>query len=93
MKRVFFDILLFIFIFLFPWWVTIIWAIVGLFLFKNFYEFLASSVIVYILSTVKGDSVFDKSFIIYSVIILFYLFVQYLRKNIILYKNEIPYKS
>ena len=93
MKRVLFDISLFIFIFLLPWWTTFIWAIVGLFVFINFYEFLVASIMVYVLIAVPFDKMLNHSFFIYSGIIIFYLLVQYLRRHIILYKNEIPYKS
>ena len=93
MKRIIFDILLFLFIFLLPWWIILIWSIIGLFLFANFYEFLVSSIIVYILSTVFENTLFNNSLLFYSSIIIFYLFIQYLRRHIILYKNEIPYKS
>lgn len=93
MKRIFFDILLFLFIFLIPWWGTLIWAIIGLFIFVNFYEFLASSIIMYVLSSVHQDSLFNDSIYIYGGIIIFYLLIQYLRRHLILYKNEIPHKT
>jgi len=93
MKRVFFDILLIVSIFILPWWVTLIWAIIGLFVFINYYEFLASSIIIYILSTAREFSFINKSFFIYFLIIIFYLIVQYIRRHIILYKNETPFKS
>ena len=93
MKRFLFDVLLLFFVFLTPWWVTIILAIIGLFVFKNFYEFLVSSVVMHLLSTAKDSFGFNNTLVVYLIIIVFYMFVQYLRNHIILYKNEIPYKS
>ncbi|MFA6393003.1 MAG: hypothetical protein WCW54_02885 [Candidatus Paceibacterota bacterium] len=93
MKRVIFDILLFLFIFLLPWWATFIWVVIGLFVFMNFYEFLIASIIIYIISTIPPNTIWSKSLIVYSFIIIFYLLVQYLRRHIILYKNEIPHQS
>ncbi len=93
MKRVFFDIVLILLVFLAPWWFTVLFSVLGLFLFKNFFEFLASSIIIQILSTANNLQLTQKTFFIYSAIIIFYIGIQYLRNNIILYKNEIPYKS
>lgn len=93
LRRVIFDVILFISIFIFPWWVTLIWAVVGLFVFVNFYEFLISSVIVYTISVVPQGTLLNKSFFVYLSIIIFYMVAQYLRHYIILYKNEIPYKT
>lgn len=88
MKRVFFDILLFACIFLSPWWVTLSLSVVGLFIFANFYEYLISSVIVYVVSTTPANTLFNNSLLIYSIIIIFYFITQYLRHNIILYKQR-----
>ena len=93
MKRVIFDVFLFISVFVFTWWITLILSIIGLFIFESFYEFLMSSIIIYTLSSAGNYSIFSKSFLIYVLIILFYFLVQYLRRHIILYKNEIPYKT
>ncbi len=93
MKRVAYDILLFFFIFLLPWWVTLIWAVLGLFIFKNFYEFLISSVAVYVMYYIHNSDFLSFSTVVYALIIIFYLIVQSLRRRMILYKNEIPYKS
>ncbi len=95
MKRVFFDILLLVLMFLLPWWVVVALSIIGLFVFKNFYEFLLSSIIIYILYSPPESFGLNNSIFIYLGIIIFYLLVQYLRRHIILYKNNdaIPYKS
>lgn len=93
MKRIIFDIVLFLFIFILPWWAPLILAIIGLFVFVNFYEFLVSSIVIYVLYSIPINNLFNSSIYIYGGIIIFYLLVQYLRRYIILYKNEISYKS
>lgn len=93
MKRGLFDLFLLLFVFILPWWVTIFMAIVGLFIFSNFYEFLITAIIIYVISTVPSESFFSNSLYVYAVIIIFYLLVQFLRRHIILYKNEIPFKT
>jgi len=93
MKRLIFDILLFLFIFLLPWWVVLILSIIGLFVFTSFYEFIVSSIIIYVLYSVPLDTFLNKSIFVYAGIITFYLIIEYLRSHIILYKNEIPYKT
>ncbi|GEM_PF-842508 len=94
MKRIFFDIILFICIFVFPWWIVITFSVVGIFIFKNYYEFLISCIIIEVLSTTKTQNIHSKSFLVYLAIVIFYLFIQYLHDHILLYKNqnEIPYK-
>jgi len=93
MQRIIFDVLLFIFIFLLPWWVVLILSIIGLFLFKNYYEFLFFSIIIYVLYSIPEYTFLNNSVYVYLGIIVFYLLVQYLRRHIILYKNELSYKS
>jgi len=93
MKRALFDALLFVFVFLLPWWMVILFSIIGIFVFKSYYEFLFFSIIVYILYSVPKHSSFDTSIFVYLGIIVFYLLVQYLRRSIILYKNELSYKA
>ncbi|MFA6355393.1 MAG: hypothetical protein WCW65_03140, partial [Candidatus Paceibacterota bacterium] len=83
MKRIIFDIVLFLFIFILPWWAPLILAIIGLFIFVNFYEFLVSSVAIYVLYSVSTNNLLNSSIYVYGGIIIFYLLVQYLRRYII----------
>lgn len=89
MKRAFFDIILFLSIFLFPWWVALVLAIIGLFMFQSFYEFLLVSIVLYLLYSIPKLSFINSSILVYLAIIIFYLFAQYLRRRMIIYKNEI----
>lgn len=87
MKRVFFDITLILFVFLLPWWATVVLSIVGLFMFVNFYEFLISGVIIILLST--SSIINTHTFYSYLLLILFYFFIQFLRSRMLIYKNDI----
>ena len=60
MKRVIFDIALFLSAFIFPWWISILLLFIGIFLFKNFYEFIVDSLIIYSLYFVQGDTLFSS---------------------------------
>ena len=93
MKRAFFDLFLILFIFLAPWWLTVILSIAGMFLFKNFFEFIVANVAIVLLSTTGNEHLTTKTFLIYSAIVIIYILAQYLRSQIILYRNEISYKS
>ncbi len=93
MKRLIFNTFLFLSIFLLPWWIVLILSIIGLFIFTSFYEFIISNIIIYVLYSVPLNTFLNKSIFVYAGIIIFYLIAEYLRRHIILYKNEIPYKT
>ncbi len=87
MKRVIFDIILLVSIYIFPWWVSILLVLIGVFIFDNFYEFLVSSVIVYSMYATKGDRIISSSVFFPLIIIISYISIQSIKNNIILYKK------
>lgn len=91
MKRAIFDILLLVFIFILPWWVSVILAFIGIFLFKRFYEFIISLIILYSLYFIKSIDNLLSIIITAFLINFIYFAIQILKSRIILYKNEIPY--
>jgi hypothetical protein len=91
MQRVIFDVLLFIFLFIWPWWVIFLILFIGIFIFKNFYEFIIVTLIIYSLYSIQGEGILYSSTFISLVTIFFYFLIQYLKNNIILYKNEISH--
>ncbi len=93
MKRLFYDVLLLILVFTMPWWVSLLFSIIGLLIFSKYYEFLVSSIIINTLSSPVGNYTLGKPFIIYLSIVIFYLTIEYLRSYIYLYKNEISHKT
>jgi hypothetical protein len=87
MKRAFFDIILCIGLFALPWYATAILAIIGMFLFDRFYEYLGIAVFVYALYGVEGLGWFSDP-LWYSVSVLaLYLGLQELRRSIIFYTS------
>jgi len=87
MKRVIFDIILFISVFIFPWWISAILLLGGIFLFNKFYEFIIASVIIFALYSVPGVRWISSPVIFSLFIIIFYIMVEYFKNRIILYKK------
>ena len=91
MKRVIFDIILFLSLFILPWWVGIILSFVGIFLFKNFIEFIVSDIIIYALYVIPGKGLIDSPIYFSAIVLIVYLGIQVFRRKIILYKNDLSY--
>jgi hypothetical protein len=90
MKRVIFDIVLFLSLFALPWWITGILAFSGMFIFSRFYEFLFVWLIFYALYA-AGSRVIASPLWFSIIVTGIFIGIQSLRTYIILYKNEIPY--
>jgi hypothetical protein len=88
MKRGIFDLILFLSLFLTPWWVGVFLALGGLFLFKNFYEFFVAGVIFYSLYLIADKGLISLPILFSTFLIFFYFIIQALKQKIILYKNE-----
>jgi hypothetical protein len=91
MPRLFFNLIIFFSIFLFPWWISAFLVLVGLFLFVEYYEFLFIMIGIYGLYMTKGVWLISSPFIYSVAVSIIFLGIQSLRRYIILYKNEIPY--
>lgn len=89
MKRVIFDIVLFVSVFTLPWWVPAILALIGMFMFVQFYEFLGVGIIIYALYAIPGTRVIASPIWFPICISIVYIAIQFARRYIILYKNEI----
>ncbi len=89
MKRAIFDILLFLSVFTMPWWISFILAFVGIFAFKQFYEFIIVWIILYSIFAIPNTR-FISSPLWFSLIVgMAYVSIQYVRQYMIIYKNEI----
>jgi hypothetical protein len=88
MKRVIFDILLIIFIFILPWWVNVALVFMGIFLFDKFYEFIITLVILYSLYMIEGTT--KTSSIIFAGVLInvMYFGIQILKSQISFYKSD-----
>ncbi len=88
MKRGIFDVIFFIFLFIFPWWINVILAFIGIFIFKDFYEFIISGIIIYSLYIIPGNNLITSLISFFAIIIVLYISIQILRRKIILYNNN-----
>lgn len=89
MKRIIFDLALFLSLFILPWWITALFAFFGMFLFKQFYEFLVVSLIIYSIFSYPSDRVVASSLWYPLIICGIFIVIQYIKSRMILYKNEI----
>jgi hypothetical protein len=87
-KRIIFDVVFFVSIFIFPWWVSIILSFIGIFSFKNFYEFIIINTIIYLLYSVPNNRIITSPLFFSSVIIFLFFIIEFIKSNIILYKNN-----
>jgi len=88
MKRVLYDVLLLISVFILPWWISIPLSLIGLFLFRDFYEFIIINIVIYGLYSTASDRILSSP-VWMSVIVSFtYIIVEAVKKNIILYNND-----
>ena len=87
MKRILFDLLLFVLLLISPWWISLSLLLVGIFVFKNYYEFIIGFFIVYSVYAVSREGIIYSPVFFTSIIILSYIMIQYLKNNIILYKK------
>jgi hypothetical protein len=87
MKRAIFNIILFISVFTFPWWATVIMLFIGIFTFRNFYEFIFVGAIIYSLYYIPKDNLISSPIFFTSSIVILYWILQFIRNNIFLYKT------
>jgi hypothetical protein len=89
MKRLIFDIAVFVSVFTLPWWLTFILVVVGIFMFAHFYEFIVAGSIVYALHATIGSATFLSSPVWFAVVITgMYIAIQILRQYIIVYQSQ-----
>lgn len=89
MQRFFFDFVLFISVFVFPWWLSVAITFFGLFVYKNFYEFILAFAILYSIYTVPANTILTSKLWFPVIVSIIFISAQYLRRYIVLYKNEI----
>lgn len=87
MKRALFDIILFLSLFLLPWWVSVILAVAGIFFFVEYYEFMIAGVILYSLYSVPEVAFITKPIWFAVTISIVYIGIQSLRRRLILYQS------
>jgi hypothetical protein len=87
MKRFIFDLILFISVFVFPWWISLLGVIVGIFIFDDFYEYIVAGFIIFALYSVGGERFISSPIYFSLIIIISYAIIQFIKSYIILYKK------
>ncbi len=87
MKRVIFDIIMLLCALLLPWWTSAILAMMGMFLFFQFYEFLGVGVLIYSLYVVPLHSIITKPIGFACIVLFMYIAIQTLRQYLIVYQS------
>jgi len=86
-KRIVFDLLLFLSVFIFPWWVSFILALGGIFIFRNFYEFIVISIMYYSLFANISTRLISSPIFFAVVIAIIFFVIQVLKDNLSFYKK------
>jgi len=86
-KRIIFDVFLLLSVFVLPWWISLLLMFLGIFAFKNFYEFIVANIVVYSLYSIPSPRWISSPLFFFSVVALSYVLIQYIKDNIILYKK------
>ena len=87
MKRVIFDTIVLFSLFLLPWWTSALLAVIGIFLFTQFYEFLFVGVAIYSLYVIKEQSFITKPIWFACTLALVYIAIQVLRRYLVVYES------
>lgn len=87
MKRALFDFLLFLSVLFLPWWINTPLAFLGLFLFKNYYEYLAFSVVVFVLYRTSEVGATSSPVYFSLIVVLSYILIQFIKERLIFYKK------
>ena len=87
MKRILLDIAIILSLFIMPWPVALILAIAGVFLFKNFYEFIALGVVWYALYGTASTTVLGSKFWLPIFLLLSFFILSSIKKYLIIYKK------
>ena len=87
MKRIIFDVLLFLSVFILPWWISAFLLLIGIFAFDNFYEFIVATMIVYSLYAPQSDRLISSPIFISLIVVILYVVIHLIRNNLILYRK------
>ncbi len=87
MQRLLFDLLLFVSVLVFPWWLSLVLAIVGFFIFPKFIEYLICCIILFVLYSYKNGTFWSTNIFLAFFTTFSYLLMMFLKRNIIYYKK------
>ncbi len=89
MKRVIFSILLFLSVFILPWYINVLLAFIGIFIYPQFYEFIVVAVIMYATYRIPSARIIASPIWFPLIVSVTYISIQFIRSHLIVYKNEI----
>lgn len=87
MNRVLYDLAIFLSIFLLPWWVTAILCLIGIFLFKNFYEFIFAFMLTYSVYGIGQSGVLSSKLYLPVILTIIYTILFIFKNQIIFYQK------
>ena len=83
--RIIFDSILFISLFIAPWWASFMLAFAGIFFFTNFYEIILAGLIMDIVYGAGSSGVFDVPFISTLAGVLLFTGGSFVKKRLVFY--------
>lgn len=84
MKRAIFDICLFLSVLLLPWWVVLVLAVVGIYIFDQYYEAAVSMILIQIIYHTTGNRVISSPLYFPLIVIISYFILATLKKYILI---------
>lgn len=87
LKRVITDIIVLLCIFWAPWWITILIIVLGIFIFKNYVEFIFAGLIIYSLYGVGNTGILGSTLYLPLILVGIYLTFSFIKKYIIIYNK------
>lgn len=87
MKRIVYDICIFLGIFLLPWWAVFALCLLGIFLFNNFYEFIFVFLLNYAVYGNSSHGLLASNIYLPLILILVFFIVRALKRQFIFYKK------
>lgn len=87
MWRIIFDFILYVSVFLFPWWFALILAIVGLLLFRSFYEIIFLGIVIDSLYNASTHRFYGLEFIVTFISIILFTIIEMLKRRVRIHRN------
>lgn len=87
LKRIITGIFIFLCIFWAPWWVTILIASAGVFVFNNYIEFIFTGLIMYSIYGVGSMGILGSTLYLPVILVGIYLIFSFIKKYIIIYNK------
>ncbi|HNU95556.1 MAG TPA: hypothetical protein PLZ70_00600 [Candidatus Paceibacterota bacterium] len=87
LKRILFDLIILIAIFILPWWINIPLLFIAIFSFRNFYEFLLFSAIIFAVYSVPDGRLISNQYFYLALVSSVFILIELFKRQIIFYKK------